>query len=204
MIFEKENITKKEAARIVHEYIRDVLGEKDLDVKPAEYLQDIYDCHTCVQHVTQVYFKGIIFPESDRVFGMQIILGDKELQEIEERVFDKGKRRPPQEKTKKEQPGKDATDKEASYISLEDIKKLNDPLIIDVSMGGDSPEKVVPKAINIPLHKINLNPYIISDDKFRQIVFVCENGTNSKIAAEIAGKNGYCSVFYSKYSSDLK
>ncbi len=199
-IFQKENITKKEAAGLVHEYLKNVLGEKDEDVQIPENLKDIYDCHTCVQHVTQVYFKGIFFPGSDIVFGMNEMLDANNLLEIEERVFNKDKRKPPMTDEARTALAKseDVNEEEPLYIESEEIKKFNDYLIVDVRMPEDFAGKKSEGAINIPLHKINLNPHIICEDKFKTIIFVCENGTNSKLAADIARKSGYRRVYYSK------
>ena len=100
----KENdINKKQAAIIVHEYLLRVLGEEDeKDISRAAILKDLYDCRVCVGHITQVYVKGIIEPQINEresgntglpvIFGGNEILSKDESRLIVERTFDKGKR----------------------------------------------------------------------------------------------------------------
>lgn len=56
-----EPLQRKNAARILHEYMRIELKEADVeDVSPAKKLRDLYDCRVCAKHVMQVYTKGIM------------------------------------------------------------------------------------------------------------------------------------------------
>ena len=54
-------MTKKEWAAWCHDYLLNTLHEPDeTDWSAARALVDIYDCHSCVYHIAQVYVKGII------------------------------------------------------------------------------------------------------------------------------------------------
>ena len=54
-------LDRRGAARITHLFIRDVFGIKDLDnIDPAEILRDLYDCRVCVNHIAQIYLRGIM------------------------------------------------------------------------------------------------------------------------------------------------
>ena len=56
-----EPLQRKNAARILHEYMRIELKEADVeDISPAKKLRDLYDCRVCAKHVMQVYTKGIM------------------------------------------------------------------------------------------------------------------------------------------------
>ena len=204
-VFNEKKITRKQAAKLVHEYLRDKLHEPDeADISGAECLKDLYDCHTCVAHASQVFLKGIILPKSDREFGMNDELTAEELAEIEERIFDRKKRIPPhfehaKHTTEKSEFFTKAHTEEFLWIPIEEIAFLQSPLIIDVRTPSEFEENHYPGAINIPFHRINLNPHIISDDKFRPIVLICNEGVNSMLAAEIAAAAGYREVYYSKY-----
>lgn len=56
-----EPLQRKNAARILHEFMRIELKEADVeDVSPAKKLRDLYDCRVCAKHVMQVYTKGIM------------------------------------------------------------------------------------------------------------------------------------------------
>lgn len=70
-----EPLLKKNAARIIHEFMRLELQEPDIDnISCASKLRDLYDCRVCTKHVMQVYAKGIMegFYASDTLylFGM--------------------------------------------------------------------------------------------------------------------------------------
>ncbi len=97
------DITRKQAAIIVHEYLKRVLHETDVDdVSAAAVLKDLYDCRICVRHIEQLYVKGIIEPqitvEMARSTGLPVIFGgnelltDDEADKIVKRIFDKKER----------------------------------------------------------------------------------------------------------------
>lgn len=97
------DITRKQAAIIIHEYLRKILKEADeTDVTRATQLKDLYDCRVCVKHIEQVYIKGIMDPMIDSnaslknglpiLFGGNELLTDEEAKTIIERVWDKSKR----------------------------------------------------------------------------------------------------------------
>ncbi|WP_026504912.1 hypothetical protein [Butyrivibrio sp. NC3005] len=57
----EENLLRKNAARLIHIYMRDKMHQKDeRDISKALNLRDIYDCRVCMNHIAQVYTKGII------------------------------------------------------------------------------------------------------------------------------------------------
>ena len=59
--YRNEPLQRKNAARILHEFMRIELKEADVeDVSPAKKLRDLYDCRVCAKHVMQVYTKGIM------------------------------------------------------------------------------------------------------------------------------------------------
>lgn len=57
----EEKVLRKDAARILHLYMLNVLNIKDEeDISQASVLKDLYDCRVCVNHIAQVYLKGIM------------------------------------------------------------------------------------------------------------------------------------------------
>lgn len=55
------NLNRQTAARILHQFMKIELGVPDLsDISPANVLADLYTCHTCVNHIAQVYLRGIM------------------------------------------------------------------------------------------------------------------------------------------------
>lgn len=59
-----EEITRNQAAKILHTFIRDVLRIPDISdenvLQKATELKDLYDCRTCVSDIVQVYVRGIM------------------------------------------------------------------------------------------------------------------------------------------------
>ena len=54
-------IIRSDAARILHMFMLKVKDIKDLpDISGAEVLKDLYDCRICVNHIAQVYLRGLI------------------------------------------------------------------------------------------------------------------------------------------------
>ncbi len=55
--------TRNDAARFIHLYLKKIKGDTDLpDISAAGELKDLYDCRLCVNHIAQVYLKGLIKP----------------------------------------------------------------------------------------------------------------------------------------------
>lgn len=57
-------IRKKNAAKITHVYMNDILGISDVtdpeSLQKATKLKDLYDCRVCVMDITQMYVMGIM------------------------------------------------------------------------------------------------------------------------------------------------
>lgn len=88
-----EPLLKKNAARIIHEFMRLELHEPDCDdVSASTMLRDLYDCRVCTKHVMQVYAKGIMkgYYASDTLylFGMNEPVTLTEMDEIIFLVFE--------------------------------------------------------------------------------------------------------------------
>lgn len=75
-------VTKKIAARIIHEFMVNVLGWQDMEWGPAAQLNDIYDCRVCSNAIAQVFVRGIIGQAQPQVFGLNMTLTQKEGSEI--------------------------------------------------------------------------------------------------------------------------
>ncbi len=86
-----EPLLRKNAARIIHEFIRLELQIPDInDVSCATKLRDLYDCRVCTKHVMQVYARGIMkgYYASDTLylFGMNESVSKTEMDEIISRI----------------------------------------------------------------------------------------------------------------------
>ena len=74
--------TKKTAARIIHEFMVNVLGWQDMEWGQAAQLKDIYDCRVCSNAIAQVFVRGIIGEAQPQVFGLNTTLSLEEGEEI--------------------------------------------------------------------------------------------------------------------------
>lgn len=74
----EKDIIRSDAARILHLYIREKLQLKDLpDISKAEVLKDLYDCRICVNHIAQVYLRGLVKPVSINTYsGRDLLIFD--------------------------------------------------------------------------------------------------------------------------------
>lgn len=85
-------LRRQNAAGVVHKYLLDVLKEPDeADIRRAYVLKDLFDCRVCVNHVAQVWLKGIM-GDSSPYFDMDLIVDEAEAEGIVKRVTDPGKR----------------------------------------------------------------------------------------------------------------
>ena len=82
-------ITKKVAARIIHEFMVNVLKWEDVEWGEAGKLRDIYDCRVCSNAIAQVYTRGIIGEAEPLVFGLDHVISEKEGTDIVYRFFQK-------------------------------------------------------------------------------------------------------------------
>lgn len=87
---------RKKVAREAHKIVKEILDEADeTDVKKAEVLKDLYDCRVCVEHIAQMYVKGIIQPVQKDVFGTNDFITPEEAERIYEKIYNKSLRVPP-------------------------------------------------------------------------------------------------------------
>lgn len=70
--------TKKLAARLIHEFMINILHWQDKDWGEAASLKDIYDCRVCSNAIAQVYVRGIIGQSEPLVFGINNTLSEEE------------------------------------------------------------------------------------------------------------------------------
>ena len=79
-------LKRKDTARILHLYMEKVLGVTDEDdITPASVMKDLYDCRVCVNHIAQVYLKGIMkahaYPNGLLLFDSGLEISDEEAKE---------------------------------------------------------------------------------------------------------------------------
>ena len=177
-------LTRQNAAKTVHEWLRKVRPEPDEpDIEAALRLRDIYDCHACVEHVAQVYVKGIMTARGG-LFGMKEELSGREAAEIAERAVNPAKR-VRVDGVKAENPSPQPDDGATIY-----------DVIIDVRSREEFAEGHRKGAVNVPLADYLEDPVTFVAEKDAAILFVCQRGIKSRIAAEAAIRHGFRNVRY--------
>ncbi len=184
-------LDRKNAACLVHNFLLEECKEADEpDILPAKQLKDLYDCHVCVNHVAQVYVKGIMEAKQS-VFGMKEYLTKEEAEQIVSRIFDRKKRVPPSMPSEQKR-GYRLTYRQAVKRSANDVGVI----LIDVRTAREYEENHIDGAKNIPLNEILKNPYIVGGDRFHPFLFYCEIGYQSEIAAACILEAGYAEAGY--------
>ncbi len=80
-------LTKKQAARICYEFIKNALKLKDRDWEDASKLKDIYDCKVCANPIAQCYVRRVIAPLKEDLFGGDEIISKEETKRITDNVM---------------------------------------------------------------------------------------------------------------------
>ncbi|MCR4945952.1 MAG: hypothetical protein K5929_03280 [Lachnospiraceae bacterium] len=86
-------VSRRDAAKIVHIFLRDVLKVPDLaDISQAAKLKDLYDCRVCVNDIAQVFLRGIMqgheYPGGLLLFESYEMLTDEETEKVFSAVRD--------------------------------------------------------------------------------------------------------------------
>lgn len=93
ILWKERFIERRNAARIIHEFLRIQCSEADEDNwKEAEKLTDLYHCKVCAKHVAQVYLKGIMPAKEVKRFQLLQKIDMSEAEEIVSRMFNREKR----------------------------------------------------------------------------------------------------------------
>ena len=182
-------ITRQSTARVIHEMLNKVYNEvDDENWIEAESLADLYDCHTCVMHVAQVYVKGIMTGSGDGFFHGSDTLTRAQAAAIIMRLIDSSLRTPPKQSIEGD-----------SLLTPEMVFGLmkKGAVLVDVRSADEYAAGHIKGSISVPIGNIILNPQsafrgIGSDST---IIVYCRRGTNSRRAARILGEAGYTSVY---------
>lgn len=195
-------VCRRQLAGIIHRFLRIVLDEPDIDNwQTAQRLRDLYDCRTCVNHVAQVYGKGIMPGISGDVFGMEEKITEQELQEIIWRMFHDETRL----KVGKE--GVTAMSEEKWIrITCEQARKLREETgmrLIDVRTREEFDAYHLPGAELFPVDLVQADPAIVGGDRKAPLLVGCRSGHRSEIAARALAGIGYETIYFFGLESSL-
>lgn len=192
-------VTRQNAAKLVHEWLRDSCHEPDeADIEAALRLRDIYDCHACLNHVAQVYVKGIMDARGG-IFGMREELTEREAAEIAERTAKPEKRfrvagvaAKAGNRTGTVDAHESEAPREVCIESETNLAKYD--FLIDVRSPEEFAEGHPEGAVNIPLSEYVEDPVAFVTERDAKILFICQKGIKSRIAAEAAIRAGFRNV----------
>lgn len=185
-------IERRTAAKIVHEFLRRECGEADeADWGAARRLKDLYDCRTCVNHVAQVYAKGIMKGLSEDIFGMREGLQTEEAVEIAERMADRKRRRPPLDVLKEDALSRRLSLEQALALARGDSRAV----LVDVRTREAYAREHLSGAVNIPFSVILEDPGAVTADQTAPLLLYCDRGYQSEIAANRLAEAGYLQAY---------
>ena len=192
-------VTRQNAAKLVHEWLRNCCHEPDeADIEAALRLRDIYDCHACLNHVAQVYVKGIMDARGG-IFGMREELTEREAAEIAERAAKLEKRlrvagvaAKAGNRTGTVDAHESEAPREVCIESETDLAKYD--FLIDVRSPEEFTEGHPEGAVNIPLSEYVEDPVAFVTERDAKILFICQKGIKSRIAADAAIRAGFRNV----------
>ncbi len=186
-----EPLLRRFAARIVHELLLNVYVEKDEDdISVAEQLLDLYDCPSCVMHVSQVYVKGIMGGYDDSRFHQTDYMTRAQAATIVMRVLDKSMRVVP-DMAEKHTPT-------VETITLEDAAELvksTGAIILDVRTAEKHASGCIEGSINISADIIMNDLSVFDYDKAVTVIVHCQSGANSAAVCTKLKDAGYTNVY---------
>ena len=211
ILFGEKEIERRQAARILHQFLRLELKEKDeSDWQAAMQLQDLLDCRICINHVAQMYTKGIMSAytnqdmndsddlphEKKLIFGMHYIVEEVEAKEMFERAFQPQLRSREHGRVQPQAIKQSSNDQITYEKAIVVLKQNKECLLVDVRTATEYEEWHMEHAINIPMVTILSEPMNFEENKNRIILLYCQRGYQSEIAARCLLDHGYEHVFY--------
>ena len=145
----------------------------------------MYSCRTCVQHISQVYVKGIIDPFQPTYFNVTGPLTHAEAAVILLRMIDSTKRKP---RMKRENTAVAALTPDQATALFEEHKKAQ---LLDVRSQEEYQESHLPNSVSAPLETMSQ----LNLEKETPLVLYCQKGFKSQLAAELLIEAGYLHVY---------
>lgn len=184
----EELIRRRTAAGMIHHALLCAGEEDEESIEAALHLKDLYICRTCVNHIAQVYVKGIMTEWSDGIFGVEEQITDREAETILQRVVNRQLRKTVRQPVHGR--WKTILWQEAEQMLKEDRKIV----LVDVRSEEDYEQGHRKGSINVPLQTLFRNPYCVRADRAAILFLYCEKGCQSRIAAQLLAQAGYGNV----------
>lgn len=193
-------LPRKEAAHIIHDFLRTELQEADeADGSPAYALQDLFDCRVCAGHIIQVYVKGImdgtILPDGRMIFDANKEVSFREAEKIVARVFNKKERMLRGESGLSGNMAREPKEFPLKHV-FQLLKENKNTLLVDVRTEREYEQEHLENAVNAPLLSIIKNPFVFSENRDKMLLLYCNEGYQSKAAAQCLLEAGYEKVAF--------
>ena len=154
-------LERRHIAAILHRFIKKELGEKDEeDISRAQVLNDLYDCHVCVNHIAQVWLKGIMDSRAVGVFGTNDFMSISEAEATVKRAFYPAERlersviRADRNIQNSETHGVNEPKKLSFDEALRMAESIGNALIVDVRTENEYMTGHIKGAVNFPMAKL--------------------------------------------------
>lgn len=154
-------LERRHIAAILHRFIKKELGEKDEeDISRAQVLKDLYDCHVCVNHIAQVWLKGIMDSRAVGVFGTNDFMSISEAEATVKRAFYPAERlerfviRADRNIQNSETHGVNEPKKLSFDEALRMAESIGNALIVDVRTENEYMTGHIKGAVNFPMAKL--------------------------------------------------
>lgn len=199
-------MTRKTIVSLLHDFLRTELGEPDeIDATPAYVLQDLFDCRVCAGHIIQVYIKGIMegitLPDGSMIFDAEKPVSGEELADILTKACFPEFRTPKRPETEIKPAAV-----EPKEVSFEQAMNLvsgeSNILLVDVRSEREYEEAHLPGAVNAPFLSVIKNPFMFSEKRDIMILLYCNEGYQSKAAAQCLLETGYKNVVFFAWSGE--
>ena len=193
-------MTRKTIVSLLHDFLRTELGEPDeIDATPAYVLRDLFDCRVCAGHIIQVYVKGIMegitLPDGSIIFDAEKPVSEEELANIMTKACFPEFRIPKWSETEIK-----SAAVEPKEVSFEQAMNLvsgeRNILLVDVRSEREYEEAHLPGAVNAPFLSVIKNPFMFSEKRDKIILLYCNEGYQSKAAAQCLLEAGYKNVVF--------
>lgn len=199
-------IQRRRLSGILHEYLKRECGEWDEpEWGSAGSLRDLYDCRTCVNHVAQMYAKGIVgaVDETRRIFGMREPVEYREAEESVLRMFEPTRRRKPGKGFDRQERAEGGPDREGRGQELLLPESLPPSgILLDVRTEGEFLAGHPDGAVNIPLLCLMGAPQVPGAGRDTVIYAYCDGGYRAEMAAQCLREAGYTRVFASRSGTE--
>lgn len=196
-LYQNKKIENREAARIIHRYLKKEWSEEDIFWHPSTYqIADLFDCKTCADSIAQVYSKGIMNVMRDQGhinFASNETISEQKAREVIDRVYWKELRFSVENNS-------EMRDYDGPYLinqeeALRTLCKTGGYLLA-VGNVNNLDEISVNNVINIGFTQVLEHADCLKLDVMERIIVCAENAHIARVVSECLVERGYRNITY--------